>query len=252
MEHVKQKLSPAKKGANTDQKVKGEVPFSVRLYEECDEKVRGRAGREGVAVAQVICDIVDEFHRRQELLPTDSERRDEGAAEIHRLQQTVQQLRDEMHAQRLFIEAHHAAVSEELRLQSNTLHIGKLLGNAQYKLLGLILESQILTQQLLVQHVVDPHLKGPGAQTDIHHLLAGAHAPHDHLSDRTKAVLRVAGTNAQQERIKTCRALLEASVAVEGGLQTSGASAELRAPIAHSLDRETLSPAAEEAREKDS
>ncbi len=248
---MKQKLSPAKKGANTDPKVKGEVPFSVRLYEECDEKVRERAGREGVAVAQVICDIVDEFHRQQELLPTDSERRDEGAVEIHRLQQTILQLRDELHAQRLFIESHCAVVADELHVHGNALHIGKLLGNAQYKLLGLILESQVLMQQLLIQYVVDPHLKILGAETDIHLLLAGAHAPDDYLSDPTKAVLRVAGTNAQRERIETCRELLQASVATEKSLQASDTTPDAPAATPQSPD-DAIASATEETREKDS
>ncbi len=234
-------------------RVKAEEAIRVRLYEDTDAKVKRRAQRKGVPPAQILNDIVEEYYRTEDLLPSNSERKEETVAEFHKLGQTVQQLSDGLHSQRLLVESYHVAINDELGSQSSTLYVSKLLNNAQYKLLGLILELQLLTQQLLVQYVVDPHLKGLGAQTDIHHLLASAHAPNNHLSDRTKAVLRVAGTAAQQERIKTCRALLEGSVTAEKGLQTSYVTAESRAPIAQSPDLATAAaPATEEAREKES
>lgn len=248
---MKRKLTRAKEDAEKMQKVKAEIPFSVRLYEESDGKVRSRAGREGVSVAQVICDVVDEYYHQQELLPDDSERREEWVAELRRLQQTIGELTDEINTQRLLLQSQFGATSEQLHAQTSALHIGKLLGNAQYKLLGLIFESQLMTQQLLLQYLVDPHLKGLGAGADIHQILASTHSPNEHLSDGTKAVLRVAGFAAQQERIRTCCALLNESVAPQMESQAPASTAETPPLISQSTDQVGATSAIETAQGKD-
>ena len=234
---MKRKLTCAKEDPKEIQKVKAETPFSVRLYAGSDGKVRSRAGREGVSVAQVICDVVDEYYRRQELLPDDLERLEERVAELRRLQKTIEQVSDELNTQRVLFKTQLAQIGEQLNAQTSNLHIGKLLGNAQYKLLGLIFEQQLMSRQLLLQYLVDPHLKDLGADVDIHQILARTHSPNEHFSDGTKAVLRVADHAAQQERLSTCCALLDESVAPQKEPHASSSTAETAPSFPLSTDQ---------------
>lgn len=235
---VRRKIFHPKEDAATTQKVKAETPFSVRLYAESDGKVRHRAEREGVSVAQVISDVVDEYYRQAELLPDDSERREEGIAELRRLQQTVDKLCDELHAQRLLIESQLVQINDRLHLQAHSLHVNDLLGNAQYKLLGLIFERQIMVRQMLLQYLVDPHLKGPGAEADIHQILERTHSPDNHYCIGTKAFSQVADCAAQQERIRICLELLNEGVAPEKDSQASVSTAENLSSVPQCTDQD--------------
>ena len=131
----------------------------------------------GVSPAQILNEIIEESCRAQDLLPDATEREEEVIAELNRLQKTVLQLNNDLHAHHLLLESYQTTTDANLRAQQSALNVGRLLGNAQYKLLGLVYESQMLMQQLLVQCVIEPHLKGLDDKVNIEHLLAVTHAP---------------------------------------------------------------------------
>ena len=192
----------AKEPIDNETRTKAESPLSVRLYQPNDSKVRKRAQREGVSMAQVVSDIVDEYYAGQSLLPNYAERQEALTLELQTMREEVSRLREELHTQRLFMESYGTAL------------------NAQYALLQVLLQSISTTQKLCTHYVVDPHIKLLKT-VDPSQIIAALQHPNSDWNEMTNFALQGIRQLAQVETTRLVNRVLGRGETPESEVQQS-------------------------------